>query len=440
MTRSFLKSAARFALACAVGLLAGCAGIESGRQAGKPFTVAVIPDTQNYLDYAHQRAEGFPLDSKALFIAQMKDIASRREVVFVAAVGDVWQHSSLPVDPGHAERGLGAIANPHLDPQLAPTDKTRGVEIPGAVEGYRILSRSGKPFGVAPGNHDYDAFWSVAGFPPNLDKPASQLDGGKGDLGAVHVGGLDNFRSVFSDQGQFFRGRDWYVDSFRGGANSAQVFEAGGYRFLHIALEMSPDDNAVRWASAVIEKHPRYPTIVTTHDYLNTRGERRAHPIIDLAAADPDHHNSAEQLWDKLISAYDQIFMVLCGHHHGQSLRVDDNRFGNPVYQILADFQGRGQAGIDAAQPVDPGQRPAAGIGDGWYRLMHFDLAAAVPHVRVETWSSHYRKFASGVPSYAAWYRDYEQPGMSDAEFLAADEFTLELQGFRERFADARLK
>lgn len=439
MTPRFLKSASWIVLAVAIALLAGCAGVDSGGRAGKPFTIAVIPDTQNYLDYSHQRAEGFPLDSRDLFIEQMKDIASRREVVFVAAVGDVWQHSSLPVDRSHADRGLGAIENPYLDPQLVPTDKTRSVEIPGAIAGYRILSQSGKPFGVAPGNHDYDAVWSVAAVPPNLDKPASQLDGTMGDLGAVHVGGLDNFRSVFGEGGEFFRDREWYVDSFRGGANSAQVFRAGGYRFLHIALEMSPDDNAVRWASAVMEDHPRYPTIVTTHDYLNTRGERRAHPIIDLAAADPGHHNSAEQLWDKLISAYDQIFMVLCGHHHGQSLRVDANRYGNPVYQILSDYQGRGQAGIDAGRTDDATQGATVGIGDGWYRLMHFDLAAPVPRMRVETWSSHYRKFASELPAYAAWYRDYEQPGMSDAEFVAADEFTLELSGFRERFATARV-
>ena len=424
----------------AVLALTACVSTGPSTQAvSEPFTIAVIPDTQNYLDYTRQQAEGFALDGKRLFITQMKEIAAREEVVFVAAVGDVWQHTSIAVDPAHEARGKGAMANPLLDAGLQPTPKTRSFEIPGAIEGYQILSASGKPFGVAPGNHDYDAVWSMVGFPPRLDRPREELDAKAGEKGVIHVGGLDNFRSVFGEKSDFFADRDWYVDSFRGGANSAQVFHAGGYPFLHITLEMSPDNYVLQWASTVIEDHPGYPTIITTHDYLNTRGERRAYPVIDLAAADPDHHNSAEKVWDRLISAYDQIFIVLCGHHHGQSLRVDDNRYGNPVFQILADYQGRGQAGLDAGQPQkDDGS--VVGLGDGWYRLMHFDLGEQSPHIRVETWSSHYRSLSSDLATYAQWYRDYEQPDMTDGEFHAADEFTIKLDGFHERFARVRLQ
>ena len=231
------------------------------------------------------------------------------------------------------------------------------------------------------------------------------------DIGLLHIGGLDNFRSVFGAEGEFFRDQAWYVSSYRGGANAAQVFEAGGYRFLHITLEMSPDNWVLAWASDVIEAHPGYPTIITTHDYLNTRGERRANPLVDLKRVDPDYHNTAEEVWDKLISAYDQVFLVLCGHHHGQSRRVDDNRYGHKVYQILADYQGRGQAGLDAGQPLSPGRGTPSGLGDGWYRLMLFDFSAEVPKVSVQTWSSHYRQFSSEMASYTSWYRDYEHNG-----------------------------
>jgi hypothetical protein len=124
--------------------------------------------------------------------------------------------------------------------------------------------------------------------------------------------------------------------------------------------------------------------------------------------------------------------MVLCGHHYGQSVRIDANRYGNPVYQVLADFQARGQAGVDAGAPTDKG---VVGLGDGWYRLMHFDLAAET--VTVETWSSHYRSLSGDMPHYADWYRDREQPDMSDKEFYAADAFTLDLRGFRKRFKTA---
>jgi len=74
-------------------LLAAC-------QAGnKPdnasFTLAVIPDTQNYIDFRHQKEEGFELDSSELFIQQMQYIADHSfakggDIAFVASVGDVW--------------------------------------------------------------------------------------------------------------------------------------------------------------------------------------------------------------------------------------------------------------------------------------------------------------------------------------------------------------
>src|SRR3546814_12639160 len=39
------------------------------------FTIAVIPDTQNYIDFSHQREAGFPIDAKEIFFAQMEYIA-----------------------------------------------------------------------------------------------------------------------------------------------------------------------------------------------------------------------------------------------------------------------------------------------------------------------------------------------------------------------------
>ena len=90
---------------------------------------------------------------------------------------------------------------------------------------------------MAPGNHDYDAMWSAAGFPPDLAKlkrdPRS-IRMVPEDLGMFHIGGLDNFRSAFGAETDFFRDQPWYVSHFAGGANSAQVFSAGGYEFLHL--------------------------------------------------------------------------------------------------------------------------------------------------------------------------------------------------------------
>src|SRR3546814_10878078 len=78
-------------------------------------------------------------------------------------------------------------------------------------------------------------------------------------------GGLKNWNSVFGADTPFFKKKPWYVDSFNGGANSAQVFEAGGFRFLHIGFEMAPSDEVLKWAEGVIKRYPGVPTIVSTH-------------------------------------------------------------------------------------------------------------------------------------------------------------------------------
>ncbi len=433
------RYAALGGLALAWLVLAGCAGGGAAPDAAPaPFTIAVIPDTQNYVDYTHQRAEGFALDAGDLFLAQMRDVAARDDVVFVASVGDVWQHPVREMDADHEARGFVAIENAFFASELAPSEKVATVEIPKAVEGYRILDEAGIPFGVAPGNHDHDAMWSVEGFPPNLRKDPRELTMTPEDLGMIHVGGLDGFLEAFGAESEFFRDRDWYVASHEGGTSSAQVFEAGGYRFLHLALAMSPSDATLAWAASVIEKHPGLPTIVSTHDFLDPKGERRANPLVDLARIDPEQHNTAEEVFTELIREHDQIFLVLCGHHHGQSRRVDANRFGHDVHQVLADYQDRGQAGVDAGQPPGRWRGMPVGIGDGWYRLMTFDLASEPPRVTVRTWSSHYQTYARDLDSYAEWYRAGEQPDLDDAAFLAEDSFEIVLDDFRDRCGPAR--
>ncbi|MAT93091.1 MAG: serine/threonine protein phosphatase [Halioglobus sp.] len=420
--------------------LAACAAAPPPAPA--PFSIAVIPDTQNMVSYKHQRGEGFALDGSVQFLQQMDTIAGWRDangapLAFVVGVGDVWQHQSLEMDAEHRARGFQRIPNPYFDSELAVTDRVLSEEIPLAVAGYSKLDAAGIPFGVAPGNHDHDAMWSAAGYPPQLDIAPQAIRMLPEHLGMLHIGGLDNFRSAFGADSDFFAGRDWYVASTNGGGSSAQTFRAGGYTFLHIALEMQPSDEVIAWAHGVIDAHPGVPTIVSTHDYLNTAGERLPNPIVDLALVDPEQHNSAQQLWDKLLSRRDEIFLVLCGHQHAQSRRVDANVNGFAVHQVLADYQGRGQSGLDAGQPIDPRRRMPTGLGDGWFRLMEFDLAADTPVIRVRTYSSHYRAYAGEVPQYAPWYKRWEQPQLSDEAFLAGDEFDLPLADFRARFGPA---
>ncbi len=424
-------------------LVAGCAAEPTaGSTNSKTFTVAVIPDTQNYADYTHQKNEGFAIDAGDLFVEQMRHIANNAvnnggDIVFVASVGDVWQHQSKAMDDEHAARGIKARMDlpAGFNDYLGPKDGTARFELPKAREAYALISDSGLPFGVAPGNHDYDAMWSVEGYSPDYAAIPEPERAFVKAIGTLHVGGLDNFRSVFGADTAFFDGKPWYVASYKGGTSSAQVFSAGGYQFLHIALEMQPGDDVLHWAESVLEAHKGKPTIVSTHDYLNTRGERIANPLVDLAAADPGGNNGPQQMWEKLFSQHSQIFLVVCGHQHGQNYRVDDNAFGQAVHQVLADYQDRGQVGLDAGQPLDPMMNRPVGIGDGWFRLMQFNLGADTPYISVKTYSSHYRKYSAQETNYAKWYRAHEQPAMSDEEFYKADDFRIDLPDFHQRFS-----
>lgn len=435
------RAAAAAVLAIA---LAGCALAPSDEAArataGDRFTIAMVPDTQNYVDYSHQRAEGFALDAADLFQAQMAWIAGNArsrggDVAFVASVGDTWQHPTKWIDPEHAARGIGRVDNPFFAGHFDPTEKVRTVEMPAARAGYQKLAAVGLPFGVPPGNHDYDAMYNVDRFPPNLEALADPTSFSWEDLGVLHVGGLENFLSVFGAESDFFADAPWYVDAHRGGTSSAQIFEAGGYRFLHLALEMQAGDDALAWARGVIARHPGLPTIVSTHDYLTPRATRVAGGFLDFTRVDPAYHNTPQQIFEKLVAPSDQIFLVLCGHYHGQARLAERNAAGHVVHTILADYQDRGQAGIDAGAPATGGLMGGpTGLGDGWLRLLEFDTTVDPPRLDVRTWSTHYGAFADDLPEYAAWYRAHEQPDMTDAEFLAEERFTLVLDDFRARF------
>jgi len=417
--------------ASALAVTRNCPSFDSSHR----FTMAVIPDTQNYVDYTHQTAQGFPFDAYPMLDQQLQFVASHArssggDIAFVSAVGDVWQHGSVWIDPASVAKGynyLTAAQSPWLSSVFTPTPFTQSVEMPYSQAAYKLIA--GKlPFSVVPGNHDYDSQYSDSRWVPTLDPTKLNTSDPK-SIGMLHIGGLTNFDSVFGSGSSFFKGKPWYVASFDGGADSAQLFYGGGRVFLHIGLEMDATNEALAWASHVVARFHGLPTIVTTHDFLNTDATRTPNPMVDPQACDPDH-NDSQAVWDKFIARHDQIFMVLCGHEHGEAFRVDDNVYGHPVYQILADYQDRAHVSTErgCAKPV--------ALGDGWMRLMQFDMAGRTPTVHVRTYSTYYGAYSTDLPQYCSWYKASEAPTLTDAQYLAKGDFTIQLTDFRQRFDD----
>jgi hypothetical protein len=344
----------------------------------KKFTIAVIPDTQNYVDNTKKQP-----DSTKDFIVETQYLATHKDdlkLVFVTHVGDVVQHGD----------GTNGTAG----------DSTwgAGLEWDRALCAMKHLADAGIPFGIVPGNHDYDNYSHTTGSRPLTSKAM--------------------WNKYFGSKSWLFGFKPWYGGAsddltYDPGLSSFQIFKAGGKDFLHLALQMEPSDAALAWAQGVIDAHPNYATIVTTHSYLSPPAAGDTSPPLTVPAirntagylttsgtcsggpeaTSPGGCNSAQKVWDKFISKNDQIFMVICGHSwnstvngisQGENIRIDNNNFGHPVYQVLSDYQGN-TAGADGVVGSDPG-------GAGWIRLMQFDLSAGTIHF--STYSPVLRKYA----------------------------------------------
>ena len=105
-------------------------------------------------------------------------------------------------------------------------------------------------------------------------------------------------------------------------------------KFLILSLEFKPRDEAIEWANKVIASHPKHQCIIVTHAYLMNSGQRYKEIGYDVEG------NGGEDMWQKLVSQHENIFMVLCGHTAPNTRLTSKGVNGNEVHQLLADFQG----------------------------------------------------------------------------------------------------
>lgn len=378
------------------------------------FTVAVISDTQNYVDATHPQ----PFN-KNIFLDQTRYLAENRrglKLSFVTHVGDVVQHGDGTNVKFPARYGA-----------------RRDIEWLYAMEAMDVLDGAGIPFGMCIGNHDYDNYGAL------LDRPLVSTPGG--------------WNKYFGPGSKYFRGKPWYggasedtgyISTGMGtagdyppggtpcnfGLSSYQLFSGAGRKFLHISLELEAGPKALRWAQHVLDSHRAFATIVTTHSFIKPPGWGENYPPLDpghpagrnfpyYLIESPSGYNSADSLWKKLIAPNDQIFLVLCGHYYdgarsvptpsgevrgvskGENLRIDRNEAGHPVYQVLSDYQGNTTLG--------------SGGGDGWYRFMQFDMESKNIHFYTlnayETMKTGRRVLAGKTSLYSDGASDFDQPG-----------------------------
>ncbi|MBO5232332.1 MAG: metallophosphoesterase [Clostridia bacterium] len=129
--------------------------------------------------------------------------------------------------------------------------------------------------------------------------------------------------------------------------NTYRLTTIGGVKYMMLTLDFFPTDDAVNWAAEAIEAHPDYNVILTTHAYYKTgmiigdgelQQDEDLYNVPDISVA-----NSGQDLYDKLVSRYSNIVLVMCGHasteDYGPAYEISERADGSKVVQMMINHQ-----------------------------------------------------------------------------------------------------
>lgn len=127
--------------------------------------------------------------------------------------------------------------------------------------------------------------------------------------------GTDYITSTYAN----YTYQESYEDEYgiSGTENSYYTFNVNGEHWMILQLEYYPRQEVLNWANTVIESHPKYNVIVTTHSYLDGSGN---YATDSMSYTSEDAHVggslgvSTEAIWDNVIKSHDNVKMILCGH------------------------------------------------------------------------------------------------------------------------------
>ena len=323
-------------------LTAAALALGVGAASAQTFTVVGIPDTQNY-------SESYP----QIYYDQTQWVANNLvalNVAFVNHYGDLVQNADVV--------GQWLVA----DQAQATIDATN------------------VPNSVTPGNHDITA---------------------NGTSGQAYI--PNNYKTFFPPSR--YSHQPWYGGHSPSGMSSYQLWTGGGQTFLSLSVEVDTPLVELAWAQGVLDQHRDKPVLFTTHRYLQDAEDYTAgvplvpsgrYPSIWYVIEGVYQPNGieSEQLWDWFLRRNPQIFMVNCGHFHEEFRQTSTNLYGNPVHEVLADYQD------------DPNG------GNGWLRYYVFDLPAN--RIDAESYSPWLDQFRSASESKFSLTTDFDAYAADD--------------------------
>ena len=181
-----------------------------------------------------------------------------------------------------------------------------------------------------------------------------------------------------------FKKYPWYGGASPSGFSSYQTFSGGGYKFLALELAVAAPKEEIQWAKKVMAEHPDLPVILTTHQMLNPQGQ-----LGKGTAASGPTRQTPSHVWEQLIEPSPQIFLVLCGHYHGESHITKKTAASQPVHVVLQDYQDE------------------ANGGNGWLRIFTFRPDAN--KVDVQTYSPSLKEYKKGPSSEFSFAVDFKR-------------------------------
>jgi hypothetical protein len=186
----------------------------------------------------------------------------------------------------------------------------------------------------------------------------------------TYGGGTIKFNDYFGTNR--FAGRAYYGGNYSTNNSSHyDVFSAGGQDFVVLSLAMAAggDSNLMRWANSVLQSNATRQAIVVTHSLINPA------PWPTPGTWTPE----GEPIFNALTNNAN-MFLMLCGHRHGQGRRHEPVGDGRWVDVLLSDYQSYTNG------------------GNGFMRLMEFSPAGR--SICVKTFSPWTEEWATNSDSF----------------------------------------
>ena len=111
--------------------------------------------------------------------------------------------------------------------------------------------------------------------------------------------------------------------------NTYHIVTFGGTKYLMLNLDYYPSTAVVDWAAEIVNANPDCKVILSTHGLLN----------YDMSLLTD---SAITYMHDNLILKYENIVMVLCGHHEadGPKYKTVTGKNGNKIIEMMINPQG----------------------------------------------------------------------------------------------------